>query len=106
MAPYGMISTPSLENIEVAYFSQNLLTRLSRPSPSQFIGKNISSDYKKFCGVRSSMSRKAVSSVEAHDNSQSNFSILLEEESEHVITFKTSDFKILDRVSIGFGGRV
>jgi len=35
-----------------------------------------------------------------------NPSVSLEDESAHVMQFKWSDFRILDRVSIGHGGRV
>ncbi|RVW33865.1 putative plastid-lipid-associated protein 14, chloroplastic [Vitis vinifera] len=43
--------------------------------------------------------------MESEENVQSVSSVLVEEELEHVIKFKISDFKISDRVSVGLGGR-
>ena len=51
-------------------------------------------------GVQCSSSRKVVSRVE------SEVVYVEEEESGHVMRFKMSDFKILDRVSLGLARRV
>ena len=40
------------------------------------------------------------------DVGNSSSSVSVEDESAHVMQFKWNDFKILDRVSIGHGGRV
>lgn len=105
MAQLGIVSSPTLESVEVAYGSVNLLTKLNRPSPKRFIGKYSTCTHRRSWGVRCSGSKNA-SLVESEENSRSSVSVFLEEESGHVVRFKMSDFKILDRVSTGLGGRV
>jgi hypothetical protein len=43
--------------------------------------------------------------MESHEQDPNTLSVCLEEETDHVIRFKMSDFKVLDHVSIGLGGR-
>ncbi|XP_031274867.1 probable plastid-lipid-associated protein 14, chloroplastic isoform X1 [Pistacia vera] len=98
MALCGIGSSPGLEGVERWSLSGNLSTRLiSR----QFSGKSKSCvmfQMRSF-GVQCSFSRKVVSRVESEVVS------VEEEESGHVMRFKMSDFKILDRVSLGLAGR-
>lgn len=106
MALLGIVSSPTLESVEVAYGSVNLLTRLNRSSPKRFIGKYSSWTHRHSWGVRCCSVSRKVSSVESEENARSSVSVFLEEESGHVVRFKMSDFNILDRVSVGLGGRV
>lgn len=95
----GIGSSPGLEGVERWSLSGNLSTRLiSR----QFSGKSKSCVMvqRRSFGVQYSSSRKVVSRVESEVVS------VEEEESAHVMRFKISDFKILDRVSLGLAGRV
>lgn len=107
MALFGIVSSPRLEGAEVACGSVNLLTKLKRPSPDRFVGKHSTSTWthRPSWGVRCSFSKR-VSTAESEENSPSTLSVTLEEDSGHVVRFKMSDFKILDRVSTGLGGRV
>lgn len=87
---------------------RNLSTRLIVPVPLCFTGQFSYLDRNRHRGVCCSSLRKAASasSMESQEDSPSAFSVCLEEELDHVIRFKMSDFKILDCVSIGLGGRV
>lgn len=105
MALFGIVSSPSLESIEVAYGSGKLLTKLNRHCPKRFIGKYSLSTQRFSQGLQCSFSSE-ISSVESEENSRCSLSASLEEESVHVVRFKKSDFKILDCVSVGLGGRV
>lgn len=98
MALCGVGLSPSFESFEVVCVGGNLSTRLIRPSLMRTIGKT--SDWKRrLClGVR-------CSSLKMEENAPSDLSAPVEEESGHVIRFKISDFKILDLVSVGLGGR-
>lgn len=100
--------SPSLESAEFAYCgSLNLSTRLSRPSPMQLIGRYSNSALRKCTGVKCALSRNdVIAPLESEGSAQSALSVSTEEESGHVVRFKISDFKILDSVSIGLGGRV
>ncbi|KAF5451048.1 hypothetical protein F2P56_031347 [Juglans regia] len=105
MALCGIGWVPRVERVEIVYFSGNLSKRLIRSSPIRLIGKSSSSNQRQFLGVRCSSARKAVSSMESEENARSALLDSVEEELEHVTRFKISDFKILDCVSIGLGGR-
>ncbi|XP_061345695.1 probable plastid-lipid-associated protein 14, chloroplastic [Gastrolobium bilobum] len=98
---------PLLESNSLAYLAQNLSTRLIVPVPLRFAGQFFNLGRRKYKGVCCSSLRKAASasSVESQEDAPSTFSVCLEEELDHVIQFKMSDFKILDHVSIGLGGR-
>ncbi|KAK7350999.1 hypothetical protein VNO77_10113 [Canavalia gladiata] len=91
----------------LAYLAQNLSTRLFVPVPLHFAGQFSNLGKKKLRGVCYSSLRNAASasSVESQEDAPSTPSICLEEELDHVIRFKMSDFKILNCVSIGLGGR-
>lgn len=99
MALCGVGLSPSFESFEVVCVSGNLSTRLIRPSLMRTIGKT--SDWKRrpCLGVR-------CSSLKLEENAPRDLSVPVEEESGHVIRFKISDFRILDCVSVGLGGRV
>ncbi|CBI23141.3 probable plastid-lipid-associated protein 14, chloroplastic [Vitis vinifera] len=95
----------SLESVGVGYYSKNSSTRLLRSSGTSLNQRKHSSLQQKCWRVRCSLSRKSTLPMESEDNVQSVSSVLVEEELEHVIKFKISDFKISDRVSVGLGGR-
>ncbi|KAJ1376916.1 Protein kinase domain [Sesbania bispinosa] len=99
---------PIPESDGLAYSARNLSTRLVLPVPLRFTGQlsNLVGR-RKNKGVCCSSLRKAVSasSTESQEDAPSSFSVCLEEELDHVIRFKMSDFKILNHVSIGLGGR-
>ena len=97
---------PSLESAEFTYGGRSLLTRLNRPSPVWFVGKNLKSAQRKRLGVQCTLSRKDVAIVGLQGNSQNAQLVSSYEDSGHVVRFKISDFKVLDHVSIGLGGRV
>ncbi|XP_042979033.1 probable plastid-lipid-associated protein 14, chloroplastic isoform X3 [Carya illinoinensis] len=105
MALCGIGWVPRVESVEIVYFSGNLSKGLIRSSPIRLIGKSSSSNQRHFLGVRCSPARKSVSSMESEENAPSAQLDSAEEELEHVTRFKISDFKIIDRVSIGLGGR-
>lgn len=95
----------SLESVGVGYYSKNSSTRLLRSSGTSLTQRKHSSLQQKCWRVRCSLSRKSTLPMESEENVQSVSSVLVEEELEHVIKFKISDFKISDRVSVGLGGR-
>ena len=96
----------SLESIGVGYYSTNSSTRLHRSSGTSLSQRKYSPLQQKCWRVRCSSSRKSTLSTESEDNVQGVSSVSVEEELEHVIKFKISDFKISDSVSVGLGGRV
>lgn len=106
MALRGIGLSPSVENAEVVCLSGNLSTRLIRRSPMRFIGKPSNLNRRQCWGVQCSSARKAVSSIESEENAQTAILDSVDEELEHVTRFKISNFKILDCVSVGLGGRV
>lgn len=100
----------SLDSNGLAYSARNLSTRLVLPVPPRFSRQLSSLGRRKHRRVCSSSLRSAAStsSMESHDDAPtpSTFSVCSEEEPDDVIRFKMSDFKVLDHVSIGLGGRV
>lgn len=106
MALCGLGWSPSAESTEIMYVSRNLLTRPIRPCPMRLTGKTSHSNKRQYKVVQCSSARKAVSPTESEENALSALSDSMEEELEHVTRFKISDFKILDHVSLGLGGRV
>ncbi|GKV25627.1 hypothetical protein SLEP1_g35030 [Rubroshorea leprosula] len=105
MALCGFSLALNPESVDVMHFNGNLLTRLIRPRCVQLSGKPRSSVGSRFLDVRCSLSREAVSPMESEENASASTSICAEEESGHVTRFKMTDFKVLDCVSIGLGGR-
>lgn len=99
---------PILESNGLAYLDRNLSTRLVLPVPLRFAGQLSNGSRRKHKGVCSSSLRRAApaSSMESHEEDPNTISVCLEEELDHVTRFKMSDFKVLDHVSIGLGGRV
>ncbi|KAB1205034.1 putative plastid-lipid-associated protein 14, chloroplastic [Morella rubra] len=105
MALCGLGWSPSAESTEIMYVSRNLLIRPIRPCPMRLTGKTSHSNKRQYKVVQCSSARKAVSPTESEENALSALSDSMEEELEHVTRFKISDFKILDHVSLGLGGR-
>jgi hypothetical protein len=99
---------PILESNGLGYSHINLSTKLFLPVPLRFAGPLSNVSKRKHKGVCSSSLRRAASasSMESHEQDPNALSVCLEEETDHVIRFKMSDFKVLDHVSIGLGGRV
>ncbi|KAG5019195.1 hypothetical protein JHK87_015050 [Glycine soja] len=90
-----------------SYSAQNLSTKLIVPALLPFTGQFYNLVRRKRKGVCCSSLRNAASasSKESKEDAPSTLSVYLEEETDHVIRFKMSDFKILDTVSVGLGGR-
>ncbi|XWS50370.1 hypothetical protein CRYUN_Cryun12cG0082200 [Craigia yunnanensis] len=105
MALCGFSMNPSLESVEVWHFNGNLTTTLIRPSSLRFNRKSPCSARRQLKEVRCSSLIKAVSPVESEGSSLIAMPISGEEEAGDVTRFKMSDFKVLDRVSIGLAGR-
>jgi len=99
---------PILESNVPAYSHINLSTRLVLPVPLRFTGQSSNAGKRKHKVICSSSLRRSASasSMESHEEVPKTSSVCLEEETDHVLRFKMSDFKVLDRVSIGLGGRV
>ncbi|KAJ7965360.1 OBP3-responsive protein 1 [Quillaja saponaria] len=105
MALWGTALIPISESSSLACSSGNLSTRLVTPVPLRFSGK-FSNIKKRWCrGVYCSSSIKAASFMESQENGPRALPVCSEEELDHVIRFKISDFKISDRISFGLGGR-
>jgi len=108
MALCGTAPNPVPGSNSLVYSPQHLSAKLILPVPLRFTGQFSNLVRKKCMGVcRSSLrSAASASSMESQEDAPSAFSVCLEEELDHVIRFKMSDFRILDSVSIGLGGRV
>ncbi|RZC18042.1 putative plastid-lipid-associated protein 14, chloroplastic isoform D [Glycine soja] len=90
-----------------SYSAQNLSTKLIVPALLRFTRQFSNLVRRKRKGVCCSSLRNAASasSKESLEDAPTTLSVCLEEETDHVIQFKMSDFKILDTVSVGLGGR-
>lgn len=101
MALWSTGPNPTLETNGLAYSirNRNLWTRKC------FIRKESSLGRRKQEGICCSSSSKAAS-MESQEDASAALSASVEEEGDHVMRFKMSDFKILDHVSVGLGGRV
>ncbi|KAL5744811.1 hypothetical protein ACOSQ2_027927 [Xanthoceras sorbifolium] len=93
MALCGISSSPSLERVEKKGFFSGNFSKI--PSKS-----SVSVQRRSFFSVHCSSSGKAVFSVNSKESV-----VAVEEESGHVTRFSMSDFKVLDRVSVGLAGR-
>lgn len=102
MALCGVCSTPNLPNLQVFRSVRNSSIGYKR-NHSLWQLRSSSFRAKSVIFHCSSSLRQSPSNVEEIDD---NPSVSLEDESAHVMQFKWSDFRILDRVSIGHGGRV
>lgn len=102
----GVAFATSPERVEVKFFSENISTRLIKPSFVCVKRKSAFSYRRQVWKTKCSLSRKAVPPLESAENARSALTDYLEEESGHVIRFSMSDFKLLNHVSIGLGGRV
>ncbi|XP_045816039.1 probable plastid-lipid-associated protein 14, chloroplastic [Trifolium pratense] len=98
---------PIFESNGLGYSHINLSTKLVLPVPLRFAGPLSNVGKRKHKGLCSSSLRRAASasSMESHKQDPNTLSACSEEETDHVIRFKMSDFKVLDHVSIGLGGR-
>ncbi|XVF10050.1 hypothetical protein REPUB_Repub07fG0150200 [Reevesia pubescens] len=105
MALCGFSMNPSLESLEVWNFNGNLSKILIRPSCLRFNRKSPCSAKRQLQEVRCSSLRKVVSMMESEGNAPIATSISGEDEAGHVTRFKMSDFKVLDRVSVGLACR-
>lgn len=105
MALCGICPSPSLDNVERWCFVRNLPTRLIKPSSTHLNGKPSIAVRRKHSVIAASSSRKVTSPVGSEESPQA-ASLSVEEKSGHVTRFKMSDFKILDRVSVGHAARV
>lgn len=103
---HGNAPNPIFERAMGVCFKDNLSTTLIGPLQVQFVGKNPSSNWARCSKLPCSSMRKDTSVSESKPNAPGPLSVSMEEELEHVIRFKMSDFKILDCVSTGLGGRV
>ncbi|KAK7317139.1 hypothetical protein RJT34_01116 [Clitoria ternatea] len=92
----------------LAYSARNLSTSFVVPVPLCITRQLSDLGRRKHNGVCCSSLKNAASasSMESQEDAPSTFSVCLEEEVDHVIRFKMSDFKILNCVSIGLGGRL
>lgn len=102
MALCGVSSTPNLRSLELLQYARSSSIALKRnrslchPTSSSYRAKP----------VRLRCSSSNVEMEEDVRNSSSSSVSVEDESSAHVMQFKWNDFKILDRVSIGHGGRV
>lgn len=101
MALCGVSSTPNLRSLELLQYARSSSIALKRnrslchPTSSSYRAKP----------VRLRCSSSNVEMEEDVRNSSSSSVSVEDESSAHVMQFKWNDFKILDRVSIGHGGR-
>lgn len=105
MALIGVLSSPRMESIELRCFSltnspfrRNVLPldrRKKFPIRLKKLGIN----------TTCSLSSEALPTVDSGGKDNLTGSASLEDDLSHVTKFKMSDFKIRNRVSIGFGGR-
>ncbi|XP_019416802.1 PREDICTED: probable plastid-lipid-associated protein 14, chloroplastic isoform X1 [Lupinus angustifolius] len=107
MALYRTVPNPILESNGLAYSARIFSTRLTAPVPLHFTGKFSTLDWRRHKRVCCSSFRNAAStsSMESQEDAPSALTVCLEEELDHVVRFKMSDFNILGFVSIGLGGR-
>ncbi|CAN8302048.1 unnamed protein product [Cochlearia groenlandica] len=104
MALCGVCSTTNLRDSEVFQSAKSSRIGLKR---SRSLWRHTSSVRSKPVRFSCSSSLKSSSAnVEMDEEDvQNSPSVLVDDESAHVVQFKWNDFKILDRVSIGHGGR-
>lgn len=105
MAVCAIGLSPGLEGVELRFLRVNSSTRLIRTNYFHLIGKASNSIWRN-CGRIRCSSRNSVSPLESRKNAMELGSVATEEDLDHVMKFKISDFEISDRVSIGLGGRV
>lgn len=106
MALCGFSMTPSIESVELSHFNGHWRTTLIRPSCVRSMQRSPCSTRRQSQEVRCSSSRKAASPIESETNSLTAMPVSGEEEPGDVTRFKMSDFKVLDRVSVGLAGKV
>lgn len=106
MALIGVFSSPKVESIELRCFSLKNSPLRRRASPLDR-RKNFPIRLKKLGSTTTcSLSSEALPTVDSGGKENLTGSASLEDDLSHVTKFKMSDFKIRNRVSIGFGGRV
>lgn len=106
MALCGTNMSRSVESIEAARLRGNLSTFLVKPSSAYFGGPSLYMLPRRCRKMCFSLSRRSSTPVESKGVAESSRSVSVDEELDHVIRFQMSDFKVLDSVSIGLGGRV
>ncbi|EEF48954.1 ATP binding protein, putative [Ricinus communis] len=99
MALRGPDLTRRPERFGAKCYGENLRTKLITPSSLCVKRKSFASYHRR---ELFKVYSKAASPIESQDNA---LSVQDEEGSGHVIKFRMSDFKLLDRVSVGLGGR-
>ncbi|XP_010521393.1 PREDICTED: probable plastid-lipid-associated protein 14, chloroplastic [Tarenaya hassleriana] len=105
MALCGVCSSPNLGKSEVWYSARNFSAKSVGQKLNRIVWKPTYSVRTRPVKVRCSSSGTSKSSVEMDEYNQSNVSVSAEDASAHVMQFTWSDFKVLDRVSLGHGGR-
>ncbi|KAJ4840071.1 hypothetical protein Tsubulata_011456 [Turnera subulata] len=96
--------SPCPERVEAFGFSKNLSTRLSRPSFIHVKRKSPSDHMGQLRAFKCFALNKPASPLESEDIAKKCTAASMEE-GGHVMKFKITDFKMLDRVSSGLGGR-
>ncbi|OWM79635.1 hypothetical protein CDL15_Pgr023047 [Punica granatum] len=109
MALCGAGLSWGVDGVEAGCSRRNLSTVLVGlgPSRSYFNGPSLVSIPRQFGKLWCCSSGKSGSALESKvgPDAKNGPSVSLEEELEHVMRFKMSDFKVLNSVSIGLGGR-
>ncbi|XP_038683400.1 probable plastid-lipid-associated protein 14, chloroplastic isoform X2 [Tripterygium wilfordii] len=100
MALCGIAISPSLEISERWGRAGNPSIGLVRSSCRQ-----LNLVRRRSCRLQCSSSRNVIPLTDEEEDPGTSLSLSVEQESGHVLRFKMSDFKILNRVSSGLGGR-
>ncbi|KAF5185570.1 Obp3-responsive protein [Thalictrum thalictroides] len=101
MALCGIGFNSGWESIDLLCSSVNSSKRLGFSNQKHFIRRSSCNLNKQRLGIRCSATENTLSTSETKENVKS----FEEEDLEHVMKFKMSDFAISDSVSIGLGGR-
>lgn len=106
MALCGTNMSWGMESIEATRLRGNSSTFLVKPSSACFGGPSLYTLPRRRRKICFSLLRRSSTPVESKGVAESPCSVSVDEELDHVKRFKMSDFKVLDSVSIGLGGRV
>ncbi|KAI3442820.1 Protein kinase domain-containing protein [Psidium guajava] len=105
MALCGTNMSWGMERIEAMRLRGNSSTFLVKPSSACFGGPSLYTLPRRRRKICFSSSTRSSTPVESNGVAESPCSVSVDEELDHVKRFKMSDFKVLDSVSIGLGGR-
>ncbi|XP_010049156.1 probable plastid-lipid-associated protein 14, chloroplastic isoform X1 [Eucalyptus grandis] len=105
MALCGTNMSWGMESLEATRLRGNLSTFLVKPSSAHFGGPLLYVLPRRCRRTCFSLLRRSSTPVESKGVTESSPSVSVDEELDHVKKFKMSDFKVLDSVSIGLGGR-